>query len=113
MNALQTTTQFGCEWKCCGDKVQFLFWAFSILNNYKQESSAHVGTRNMSSEFLYISKNTRYCDALLVGLLRSCIKDDNPCLFFEPKVLYRSAVEEVPVNDYLVPLSQADIVREG
>jgi len=47
------------------------------------------------------------------GLLRSCIKDDNPCLFFEPKVLYRSAVEEVPVNDYLVPLSQADVVREG
>lgn len=47
------------------------------------------------------------------GLLRSCIQDDNPCLFFEPKVLYRSAIEQVPVDDYLVPLSQADVVREG
>ncbi|CAF4476260.1 unnamed protein product, partial [Rotaria magnacalcarata] len=27
------------------------------------------------------------------GLLLSCIKDDNPCIFFEPKILYRSAKE--------------------
>jgi len=50
---------------------------------------------------------------LTTGLLRACIKDPNPCLFFEPKVLYRSAVEDVPIGDYLVPLSQADIIREG
>ncbi|WAR08675.1 ODBB-like protein [Mya arenaria] len=29
------------------------------------------------------------------GLLLSCIRDENPCVFFEPKILYRSAIEEV------------------
>jgi len=47
------------------------------------------------------------------GLLLSCIRDPNPCIFFEPKVLYRSAVEEVPVKDYILPLSQADVLMEG
>ncbi|XP_055887941.1 2-oxoisovalerate dehydrogenase subunit beta, mitochondrial-like [Biomphalaria glabrata] len=47
------------------------------------------------------------------GLLLSCIRDNNPCIFLEPKILYRSAVEEVPVGDYMLPLSKADIVIEG
>ncbi|XP_074657065.1 2-oxoisovalerate dehydrogenase subunit beta, mitochondrial-like [Tubulanus polymorphus] len=47
------------------------------------------------------------------GLLTSCIRDPDPCLFFEPKVLYRSAVEEVPVGDYTIPLEKAEILKEG
>ncbi|KAK5892779.1 hypothetical protein CesoFtcFv8_013131 [Champsocephalus esox] len=47
------------------------------------------------------------------GLLLSCIADQNPCIFFEPKILYRAAVEQVPVEPYTIPLSQADIVQEG
>jgi len=47
------------------------------------------------------------------GLLLSSIRTADPVLFFEPKVLYRSAVEEVPVQDYMLPLSKADIVAEG
>ncbi|KJH51798.1 Transketolase, pyridine binding domain protein [Dictyocaulus viviparus] len=47
------------------------------------------------------------------GLLLSCIRDPNPCIFFEPKILYRLAVEDVPTGDYTIPLSQADIVIEG
>lgn len=47
------------------------------------------------------------------GLLLSCIKDDNPCIFFEPKILYRSAVEEVPLKEYTIPLSKAQILTEG
>ncbi|KAK3096954.1 hypothetical protein FSP39_005077 [Pinctada imbricata] len=47
------------------------------------------------------------------GLLLSCIRDDNPCVFFEPKILYRSAIEEVPTGDYEIPLSKAEIVQEG
>lgn len=47
------------------------------------------------------------------GLLLSCIKDPDPCIFFEPKILYRSAVEEVPIADYTIPLSKAQVVREG
>nr|CAG4637861.1 EOG090X0840 [Chydorus sphaericus] len=47
------------------------------------------------------------------GLLLSCIRDKNPCIFLEPKILYRSAVEQVPVKDYAMPLSKADILVEG
>uniref|UniRef100_A0A0N5BEV2 2-oxoisovalerate dehydrogenase subunit beta, mitochondrial n=1 Tax=Strongyloides papillosus TaxID=174720 RepID=A0A0N5BEV2_STREA len=47
------------------------------------------------------------------GLLRACVEDPNPCIFFEPKILYRSAVDEVPVNDYTLPLGKAEIVKEG
>ncbi|XP_070407879.1 2-oxoisovalerate dehydrogenase subunit beta, mitochondrial isoform X2 [Nothobranchius furzeri] len=47
------------------------------------------------------------------GLLLSCIADKNPCIFFEPKILYRAAVEQVPVESYTIPLSQAEILQEG
>ncbi|KAG7240614.1 hypothetical protein INR49_026669, partial [Caranx melampygus] len=47
------------------------------------------------------------------GLLLSCIADKNPCIFFEPKILYRAAVEQVPVEAYTIPLSQAEILQEG
>uniref|UniRef100_A0A7S2TZ47 3-methyl-2-oxobutanoate dehydrogenase (2-methylpropanoyl-transferring) n=1 Tax=Lotharella oceanica TaxID=641309 RepID=A0A7S2TZ47_9EUKA len=47
------------------------------------------------------------------GLLLSCIRDRNPCIFFEPKILYRSAVDEVPDGDYMIPLGKADVMREG
>lgn len=47
------------------------------------------------------------------GLLLSCIRDENPCIFFEPKILYRSSVEEVPEGDYTIPLSEAEVVVEG
>ncbi|CAG5118555.1 unnamed protein product [Candidula unifasciata] len=47
------------------------------------------------------------------GLLLSCIQDNNPCIFFEPKILYRSAIEEVPIGDYTLPLSKAEVILEG
>ncbi|XP_048517672.1 2-oxoisovalerate dehydrogenase subunit beta, mitochondrial isoform X2 [Dendroctonus ponderosae] len=47
------------------------------------------------------------------GLLLSCIRDPDPCLIFEPKVLYRAAVEEVPLNDYQLPLGKADVLVKG
>ncbi|XP_072036893.1 2-oxoisovalerate dehydrogenase subunit beta, mitochondrial-like isoform X1 [Amphiura filiformis] len=47
------------------------------------------------------------------GLLLACIRDRNPCIFFEPKVLYRAAVEQVPVKAYEIPLSKAEVVVEG
>jgi 2-oxoisovalerate dehydrogenase E1 component beta subunit len=34
-------------------------------------------------------------------------------LFFEPKVLYRIAEEEVPVEDYEIPLGKAEVLQEG
>jgi len=45
------------------------------------------------------------------GLLLASIRDKNPVLFFEPKWLYRTAREEVPLADYEIPLGQARIVQ--
>lgn len=47
------------------------------------------------------------------GLLLSCIRDKNPCIFLEPKILYRLAVEQVPTKDYMLPLSKAQVIVEG
>ncbi|GAA5862233.1 hypothetical protein JCM8547_007778 [Rhodosporidiobolus lusitaniae] len=47
------------------------------------------------------------------GLLLASIRDPNPVLFLEPKILYRSAVEQVPTPDYELPLSSAEVLREG
>jgi 2-oxoisovalerate dehydrogenase E1 component beta subunit len=47
------------------------------------------------------------------GLLLSCIRSNDPCLFFEPKILYRIAEEEVPLEDYEIPLGKAEVMQEG
>ena len=47
------------------------------------------------------------------GLLLASIRTPDPVIFLEPKALYRTAVEEVPVGDYELPLRQAEIVRGG
>lgn len=47
------------------------------------------------------------------GLLLSSIRSPDPVIFLEPKALYRSAIEEVPVGDYELELSKARILRHG
>lgn len=47
------------------------------------------------------------------GLLLAAIKSNDPCIFMEPKVLYRAAVEQVPVAPYELPLSTAEVLKEG
>ncbi len=47
------------------------------------------------------------------GLLKASIRDLNPVIFCEHKYLYRHAKGEVPAEDYVVPLGQGDIKREG
>src|SRR5512146_2381322 len=47
------------------------------------------------------------------GLLKAAIRDDNPVMFFEHKKLYRSIKEEVPDEDYTVPLMKAAVRRQG
>lgn len=46
------------------------------------------------------------------GLLKAAIRDDNPVLFIEHKMLYQTK-GEVPEGDYVVPLGQANITRPG
>lgn len=47
------------------------------------------------------------------GLLKSAIRDDNPVLYMEHKYLYRRVKDEIPDDDYAVPLGQALVRREG
>jgi len=47
------------------------------------------------------------------GLIKSSIRDNNPVIFFEHKYLYRRIKENVPADDYLVPLGKARLARQG
>jgi pyruvate/2-oxoglutarate/acetoin dehydrogenase E1 component len=47
------------------------------------------------------------------GLLKAAIRDDDPVLFFEHKYLYRRIKDDVPVDDYVVPLGKAAVRRQG
>jgi len=47
------------------------------------------------------------------GLIKAAIRDNNPCIFFEHKYLYRRIKEEVPAEDYVVPIGKARLAREG
>jgi len=47
------------------------------------------------------------------GLIKSAIRDNDPVLFFEHKGLYRRIKEDLPEEDYTVPLGKAKVVREG
>ncbi|HUS80273.1 MAG TPA: alpha-ketoacid dehydrogenase subunit beta [Armatimonadota bacterium] len=46
------------------------------------------------------------------GLLKSAIRDDNPVVFLEHKLLYEQK-GEMPRGEYLIPLGEADVKREG
>ena len=47
------------------------------------------------------------------GLLKAAIRDDDPVIYFEPKYLYRRAKEELPEEDYIVPIGKANVLQEG
>jgi pyruvate/2-oxoglutarate/acetoin dehydrogenase E1 component len=47
------------------------------------------------------------------GLLAAAIRDPDPVVIFEPKLVYRTARGEVPEGDHVVPLGKARLAREG
>lgn len=47
------------------------------------------------------------------GLLLASIRDANPVVFFEPKRLYRASVNDVPEEDYTLPLGEAEVIQQG
>jgi pyruvate dehydrogenase E1 component beta subunit len=47
------------------------------------------------------------------GLLASAIRDPDPVVFLEPKLIYRAFREDVPEDGYTVPLGEAAVRREG
>jgi pyruvate dehydrogenase E1 component beta subunit len=46
------------------------------------------------------------------GLLKSAIRDDNPVVFYEDKMMYK-LTGPVPLDDYTIPIGVADVKRQG
>ncbi len=47
------------------------------------------------------------------GLLASAIREEDPVIFMEPKRIYRAFKQEVPEEEYLIPIGKAKVVQEG
>jgi 2-oxoisovalerate dehydrogenase E1 component beta subunit len=47
------------------------------------------------------------------GLIKAAIRDEDPVLYLEHKFLYRRIKEELPQDDYVVPIGKAAIRRQG
>ena len=119
--------------------IDFISCCFDILTNYAAKSRYRQGigipivvrgpagggvhggpfhSQNVESFFLntpglkMVEPSTPY-DAK--GLIKAAIRDPDPVLFFEHKYLYRNPKikQEVPSQDYIVPIGKATIRREG
>jgi 2-oxoisovalerate dehydrogenase E1 component len=60
---------------------------------------------------LYVAMPSTPYDAK--GLLKAAIRDENPVLFVEHKLLYSGVMGPVPDQDYLIPFGVADVKRQG
>ncbi len=47
------------------------------------------------------------------GLIKAAIRDPDPVLYFEHKFLYRRIKEDLPAEDFVVPIGKAQLRREG
>jgi pyruvate/2-oxoglutarate/acetoin dehydrogenase E1 component len=47
------------------------------------------------------------------GLMIASVRDDDPVIFFEHKVMYDTVADDVPERPYAIPLGEANIVRDG
>lgn len=47
------------------------------------------------------------------GLLISALRANDPILFMEPKRIYRAVKEEVPLEEYSIPLGKAKVAKTG
>ncbi|HKG23400.1 MAG TPA: alpha-ketoacid dehydrogenase subunit beta, partial [Blastocatellia bacterium] len=119
--------------------IDFISCCFDVLTNYAAKSRYRQGigipmvvrgpcgggvhggpfhSQNVESFFLntpglkMVEPSTPY-DAK--GLIKAAIRDDDPVLFFEHKLLYRNPKikQELPSDDYIVPIGKAAIRREG
>jgi 2-oxoisovalerate dehydrogenase E1 component beta subunit len=119
--------------------IDFISCCFDILTNYVAKSRYRQGigipmvvrgpcgggvhggpfhSQNVESFFLntpglkMVEPSTPY-DAK--GLIKAAVRDDDPVLFFEHKLLYRNPKlkQEVPTEDYIVPIGKAATRREG
>ena len=47
------------------------------------------------------------------GLLAAAIRDPDPVIFYEPMRIYRAIKQDIPEEDYIVPLGKANIMQPG
>ena len=47
------------------------------------------------------------------GLLAAAIRDPDPVIFYEPMRIYRAIKQDIPEEEYFVPLGKANVVQEG
>jgi 2-oxoisovalerate dehydrogenase E1 component beta subunit len=117
--------------------IDFVSRAFDLLTNFAAKSrwrtgvgvpivvrgpsgaGVHGGPFHSQSPEMYFVKTpglkvvapaTAY-DAK--GLLKAAIRDDDPVLFLEHKLLYRRVKDRIPEADYLVPIGKAALRRRG
>ena len=119
--------------------IDFISCAFDMITNYAAKSryrqdiglpmvvrgpcggGVHGGpfhSQNVEAFFLntpglkMVEPSTPY-DAK--GLIKAAIRDEDPVLFFEHKLLYRNPKikQEVPADDYVVPIGKAAVRRAG
>ncbi len=47
------------------------------------------------------------------GLLKAAIRDNDPVCFIESELMYNTVKDEVPEQEYVIPIGSADVKREG
>ena len=47
------------------------------------------------------------------GLMIASVRDDDPVVFFEHKVMYDTISDDVPERSYAIPLGEANVIRDG
>ena len=47
------------------------------------------------------------------GLLAASIRDNDPVIFYEPMRIYRAIKQDIPEEEYFVPIGKANVVQEG
>ncbi len=117
--------------------IDFITCAYDILVNFTATSRYRVGSacpivvrgpagagvhggpfHSLSPEAMFmnrpgikiVSPGTAY-DAK--GLLKAAIRDDDPVLYIEHKFLYRRIKENLPDEDFIVPIGKANVRRKG
>ena len=73
-------------------------------------------SQNVESYFLNVAGLKMVAPATAYdakGLIKAAIRDPDPVLYFEHKFLYRRIKDVLPEEDYVVPIGEARIAREG
>ena len=117
--------------------IDFISCAYDMLTNYVATARYRAGlptpmvvrgpcggyvrggpfhSQNPEAAFLHTPGLKIVCPATArdaKGLIKAAIRDDDPVLYFEHKYLYRRIKEELPADDYIVPIGKAALRRPG